>query len=78
VFGLAAIFIGSQNDSSVNLLSLQTGYSTEVEQAYIEFLAKYGKEYANRNDIAANFENFAKSYEIVKMHNAMVGRAFDM
>lgn len=40
VCGLAAIIIGSQSDTSVNLLSLQTGYSPEVEQAYLEYLAK--------------------------------------
>ena len=78
VCGLATIFKGSQSVSSVNLLSLQTGYSPEVEQAYIEYLAKYGKQYINRNEISANFVNFAKSYEIVKNHNANADRLYDM
>jgi hypothetical protein len=78
VCGLAAIFSGSQSVSSVNLLSLQTGYSPEVEQAYLEYLAKYGKQYANRNDVPTHFENFAKSYEIVKRHNAKADRLYDM
>lgn len=40
VCGFAAIFSGSLSVSSVSLLSLQTGYSLEVEQAYIEYLQK--------------------------------------
>ena len=75
---LTAIFIGSQSVSSVNLLSLQTGYSPEVEQAYLEYLAKNGKQYADRNEITANFEKFAKSYEIVKKNKANADRLYDM
>ena len=80
VCGLAAIFSGSQSVSSVNLLSLQTGYSPEVEQAYLEFMAKYGKQYASRSrdETPPRFENFAKSYEIVKKHNAKADRLYDM
>jgi hypothetical protein len=78
VCGLAAIFSGSQSVSSVNLLSLQTGYSPEVEQAYLEYLAKYGKQYANRNEFPPLFENFAKNFEIVKKHNAKADRLYDM
>lgn len=78
VCGIAAIFIGSHSDTSVSLVSLQTGYSPEVEQAYLEYLGKYGKQYADRNEITANFEIFAKSYEIVKKHNAKPDRLFDM
>jgi hypothetical protein len=78
VCGLAVIFSGSQSNSSANLLSLQAGYSPEVEQAYLEYLAKFGKQYANRYEINANFENFAKTYEIVKKHNANAYRLYDM
>ena len=76
--GLAVIFIVRQSVSSVSLLSLQTGYSPEVQQAYHEYLAKFRKQYANRNEITASFENFAKSYEIVKKHNANADRLYDM
>jgi hypothetical protein len=78
VCGLAVIFSGSQSNSSANLLSLQSGYNTEVEQAYLEYLAKFGKQYANRYEINSNFENFAKTYEIVKKHNANAYRLYDM
>jgi hypothetical protein len=60
VCGLAVIFSGSQSNSSGNLLSLQSGYSPETEQAYLEYLAKFGKQYANRYEINANFENLRK------------------
>lgn len=81
VCGLAAIFSGSQSVSSINLLSLQTGYSPEVEQAYLEYLAKYNKQYGSRSrdDITPpRFEIFAKSYEMVKKHNAKADRLYDM
>jgi|LauGreDrversion4_2_1035121.scaffolds.fasta_scaffold271469_1 hypothetical protein len=80
VCGFAAVFSGSQLGSSTNLLSLQTGYGTEVEQAYLEHLAKYGKQFGARsnNDIPNSFQNFAKNYEIVKKHNSKADRMFDM
>ena len=78
VCGIAAVFSGSQTASTVNLISLQTGYTPEIEQAYVEYLAKYGKQFANRNDIPNGIKNFAKSYELVKAHNAKADRLYDM
>lgn len=62
------------------MLSLQTGYSAEVEQAYLDHLAKYGKQFGARsnNDVPTSFKNFAKSYEQVKKHNAKADRMYDM
>jgi hypothetical protein len=78
VCGIAAVFSSQSTPSSVNLVSLQTGYSAEVEQAYVEYLAKYGKQFASRNDIPTSMEKFAKNYEIVKKHNAKTDRLYDM
>ena len=78
VCGLAAVFSASQYVSSVNLVSLQTGYSTEVETAYVEYLAKYGKQLASREAMPNSIENFAKNYEMVKKHNSNPDRLFDM
>jgi hypothetical protein len=78
VCGLAALFSGNQAISSVNLISLQSGYAPEVEQAYVEYLAKYGKQLAMRKDYPPRFENFAKNYEIVKKNNANPNRLCEM
>jgi len=78
VCGLAALFSGNQAISSVNLVSLNSGYSQEVEQAYIEHLAKYGKQFAMRNDVPNSFKNFANNYELVKKNNANPNRLCEM
>jgi hypothetical protein len=78
VCGLAALFSGNQVASSVNLISLQSGYAPEVEQAYLEHLAKYGKQFASRDDVPSRFSTFAKNYELVKKHNANANRLCDM
>ena len=41
----------------------------EIEAAFIHFVAKYGKSYAAKGEVASRFENFARVYKIVKEHN---------
>ena len=41
----------------------------EIEAAFIHFLAKYGKSYAAKGEVASRFENFARAYKMVKEHN---------
>jgi len=36
------------------------GNNPEVEQAYVEFLAKFGKQYASKDEIFRGYNNFAK------------------
>ena len=41
----------------------------EIEAAFIHFVAKYGKSYAAKREVASRFENFARVHKIVKEHN---------
>jgi hypothetical protein len=41
----------------------------EIENAFIQFIATYGKNYAGKGEVATRFENFAKTYKMVKAHN---------
>ncbi len=54
------------------------GNNPEVEQAYVEFLAKFGKQYASKDEIFRGYNNFAKNYELVRRHNSKESRLFDM
>ena len=49
-----------------------------MENAYVEYLAKYGKQFGSRSERPSSIENFAKSFEIVKKHNSNPERLFDM
>ena len=35
----------------------------------MNFIAKFGKTYASKNEITTRFEKFAKTYQMVKEHN---------
>ena len=41
----------------------------EIEAAFIHFVAKYGKSYAAKGEVASRFENFARVHKMVKEHN---------
>lgn len=49
VCAVAALFSSSTPSSGLNLVDLSA--RIEVEQAYVEFLAKYGKAYASKQDL---------------------------
>lgn len=46
------------------------GASSEVEEAFIQYLAEYGKSYASKDAIPRRFEIFSRNYEMIQRHNS--------
>jgi hypothetical protein len=76
VLAVAALLSGSAPSQGVNFIGSSS--NIEVEQAYVEFLAKYGKTYSSKTELTTNFDYFAKNYELVKAHNSRPDRLFTM
>jgi hypothetical protein len=60
--------VSSQLFLSPNKLD-ENAETQEIEAAFIQFVAKYGKSYAAKGEVASRFENFARAYKMVKEHN---------
>lgn len=54
------------------------GQDTEVELAFVNFLAKYEITYASKAEYPVRFENFRNTYYMVKEHNANPDRTYDL
>ena len=65
--GLYLTSTASLNFSNTSLLQ---GDHTEIESAFIQFIAKYGKSYASKSEVPSRFENFSKIYKMIKAHNS--------
>lgn len=50
----------------------------EIEEVFVNYIAKYGKTYASKGEVNKRFNNFASSYKIVQMHNQGNKRSFLM
>jgi hypothetical protein len=50
----------------------------EIEEAFVQYIARYGKTYASKEEVTKRFDNFAKSYKIVQKHNQGTERSFEM
>ena len=50
----------------------------DIEAAFIQFIAKFGKSYASKEEVAKRFKNFVKTYEIVQMHNQRADKTYEM
>lgn len=42
----------------------------EKQQAFMQFLAKYGKTYASKSDMGSRFEIFSANYDKIQAHNS--------
>jgi hypothetical protein len=50
----------------------------EIEEAFVQYIAKYGKTYASKEEVTKRFDNFARSYKIIQKHNQGSQRSFQM
>jgi hypothetical protein len=50
----------------------------EIEGAFVQYIAKYGKTYASKEEVTNRFDNFARSYKIIQKHNQGSQRSFEM
>jgi len=52
--------------------------SGEIERAFVEHLAKYGRMMTEKKDVQKRFEIFRKNYVTIKAHNEKPGVTFKM
>lgn len=52
--------------------------NAEVEQAFIQFIAKYGRSYASKHELPERFKIFQKNYETIMAHNTRSDVSFKM
>ena len=59
----AGLFLWSvdQNQGAMSLME-----NKEIEEAFVQYIARYGKTYATKAEVTRRFENFAQSYKIVQ------------
>ena len=50
----------------------------EKQQAFVQFIAKYGKTYASKTDMGTRFEIFSENYDVIKQHNSQENEAYKM
>jgi len=50
----------------------------EIEEAFIQYIARYGKTYASKEEVSRRFNNFARSYNLVQMHNQQEDNSFKL
>ena len=70
---IAALYGTAPSNTALNLAS-----DVEIEQAFIQYIAKYGKSYSSKDEIPLRFEAFSESYNLIKAHNSRSDRLFKM
>jgi hypothetical protein len=55
-----------------------TESQSDVEVAFVQFIAKYGKTYASKSDLDMRFENFKRAYNLINEHNAQPDITYTM
>ena len=52
-------------------MSLDSGYPSDSFEAYLEFIAKYGKTNLSESEFQKRFQVFRENYKFVTEHNAL-------
>lgn len=55
---------------SISLFSTVSHEDIELEQAFIHYIAKFGRSYASKSEVPQRFELFKKAYKMIMEHNA--------
>jgi C1A family cysteine protease len=77
VCAFAGLFNNGHQSSSAGM-SLFSNSNIEIEQAFIQYIAKYGKSYASKDEIPERFQIFSENYKLVQAHNANPNALFKM
>ncbi len=65
--------------SDINLFATNNSeIQSEIEQAFISYIAKYGRSYASKAEIPARFAKFSENYMMIKAHNNRPDATFKM
>ena len=41
----------------------------EIEEAFVQYIERYGKACASKEEVTKRFDNFIRNYRMVQMHN---------
>ncbi len=63
LFGTLAV-LNWKNGSELKGMRLFSS-DREIEEAFVQYIAKYGKAYATKSEVPIRFESFAKTYKMV-------------
>lgn len=61
----ALALLGSKPAAHNSAFNFLQGASSEVEEAFIRYLAMYGKSYGSKEVIPKRFEIFSRNYEMI-------------
>lgn len=70
---LLLLFTGKHYNGGISMME-----NKEIEEAFVQYIAKYGKTYASKEEVTKRFDNFARSYKIIQNHNHGSERSFQM
>ena len=67
---LVGTMMASYSNKPMHPTLLFSGEHTVKEKAFINFLIKYDKAYASKDDINSKFTTFSENYDKIEKHNA--------
>lgn len=70
---LLLLFTGKHYNGGISMME-----NKEIEEAFVQYIAKYGKTYASKEEVTKRFGNFARSYKIIQNYNHGNERSFQM
>jgi flagellar biosynthesis/type III secretory pathway chaperone len=77
LLAIGALVVLSSNKKS-DFQSVTLYGDQEIEKAFIQYIARYGKSYSSKAEIPNRFQKFAKTYRMVQQHNSKNERSFEM
>jgi C1A family cysteine protease len=70
---LLLLFTGNQYQRGMSLAE-----NKEIEETFIQYIARYGKSYAFKEEVSKRFEIFSRTYKMIQMHNQREDKTFEM
>ena len=76
----AAVLLISSSPANENrqFLLFAKSDSAVIEQAFIQFIAKYGRAYASKYELPERYKVFKKNYDMIMAHNSRSDVTFKM
>ena len=68
VVAATVAYLYMPNQQSVSLF--QNVNESDIEKAFIDFIAKYGRSYASKTELPARYEAFKQNYLTIQNHNS--------
>ena len=66
---IAALMMCGSNENASDVKFFGDSLYSEKQQAFMSFLATYGRSYASKDDVNHRFDTFSANYDKIKEHN---------